>query len=127
MLADMIRRYKIEYCEIEANKVLESYVLEFQQLLRNMGIRCTVVSKPANTLTHKHDRIKDKSTDIKSHMIFLEANNRRTHYQKFMDNVYAFRLLDDRQHDDAPDVLAMSIASVFHFSNNYAYAFTRRF
>ena len=127
MLADMIRRYRIEYCEIEANKVLESYVLEFQQLLRDMGIRCTVVSKPANTLTHKHDRIKDKSTDIKSHMIFLEANNRRTHYQKFMDNVYAFRLLDDRQHDDAPDVLAMSIASVFHFSNNYAYAFTRRF
>ena len=127
MLADMIRRYKIEYCEIEANKVLESYVLEFQQLLRDKGIRCTVVSKPANTLTHKHDRIKDKSSDIKNHMIFLDANSRRTHYQKFMDNVYGFRLLDDKQHDDAPDVLAMSIASVFHFSNNYAYAFTRRF
>lgn len=127
MLANLIKQNKIEYCEIEANKTLESYVLEFQQLLRDNGIRCTVTSKPASTRTSKHERIKDKSSDIKAHMIFLEANCRRTHYQKFMDNVYGFRMLDDKQHDDAPDCLAMSIASVFHFNNNYAYAFTRRF
>ena len=127
MLAELIRRYNIDYCEIEANKTLESYVQEFQSVLRNLNIRCTVVSKPASTRTSKHERIKDKASDIKAHMIFLDANSRRTHYQKFMDNVYGFRLLDDKQHDDAPDCLAMSIASVFHFSNQYAYAFIRRF
>lgn len=125
LLAQAIRNYEIELVQFEANKTLESYVQEFQKLLKDKGIRCTVQSKPASTKTSKHQRIMDKAADIREHMIFLDSNNRKTHYQRFIDNVYGFKIYDDKQHDDAPDSLAMAIGMVFRFDNRYAYTFKR--
>lgn len=127
LLVEAVKKYGIELIQFEANKTLESYVQEFQDMLRKAGVRCTVQMKPASTNKSKHQRIMDKASDIREHMIFLDSNHRKTHYQKFIDNVYAFKIYDDKQHDDAPDSLAMAISMVFRFNNNYAYTFHRRF
>lgn len=127
LLAQAIQNYGIELVQFEANKTLESYVQEFQNLLRERKIRCTVQMKPASTNKSKHQRIMDKASDIRDHMVFLEANIRKKHYQQFIDNVYAFKVYDEKQHDDAPDSLAMAISMVFRFNNNYAYTFRRMF
>ncbi len=127
LLAQAIKNYGIELVQFEANKTLESYVQEFQNLLRERKIRCTVQMKPASTNKSKHQRIMDKAADIRDHMVFLEANIRKKHYQQFIDNVYSFKVYDEKQHDDAPDSLAMAISMVFRFNNNYAYTFRRMF
>lgn len=127
LLAQAIQNYGIELVQFEANKTLESYVQEFQNLLRERKIRCTVQMKPASTNKSKHQRIMDKASDIRDHMVFLEANIRKKHYQQFIDNVYSFKVYDEKQHDDAPDSLAMAISMVFRFNNNYAYTFRRMF
>lgn len=127
LLAQAIQKYGIELVQFEANKTLESYVQEFQNLLRERKIRCTVQMKPASTNKSKHQRIMDKAPDIREHMIFLEPNIRKKHYQQFMDNVYSFKIYDEKQHDDAPDSLAMAISMVFRFDNHYAYTFRRMF
>ena len=127
MLEQAIKNYGIELVQFEANKTLESYVQEFEDMLHRDRIRCTVQSKPASTNKSKHQRIMDKASDIREHMLFLDSNHRKTHYQKFMDNVYGFKIYDDKQHDDAPDALAMAIAMVFRFDNKYAYTFRRPF
>lgn len=127
LLAQAIQNYGIELVQFEANKTLESYVQEFQNLLRERKIRCTVQMKPASTNKSKHQRIMDKASDIRDHMVFLEANIRKKHYQQFIDNVYSFKVFDEKQHDDAPDSLAMAISMVFRFNNNYAYTFRRMF
>lgn len=127
LLVQAIQKYGIELVQFEANKTLESYVQEFQNLLRERKVRCTVQMKPASANKSKHQRIMDKAPDIRDHMIFLESNMRKKHYQQFIDNVYSFKIYDEKQHDDAPDSLAMAISMVFRFNNNYAYTFKRMF
>ena len=125
LLADTIARYKIELVQFEANKMLQSYVDEFQNLLKERGIRCTIITKPPQNNKSKHQRIMDKASDIREHMIFLDSGQRKTHYQRFLDNVYSFKIYNEKQHDDAPDSLAMAIGMVFRFDDHYAHVFKR--
>ena len=128
LLIDAIKKWHVELIQFEATKMLASYIDEFQAMLSKERLRCTVISKPAPTTQgNKHQRIQDKATDIRDHMIFLAGDVRPQHYQRFMDNVYAFKVYALKQHDDAPDSLAMAIAMVFRYNSPYARVFRRPF
>lgn len=127
LLANMIERFAIGIIQVEATKATESYAEELQKLLKRRGIYCTVVTKPAPSTMSKTDRIMDKAPDIKDHMIFLEPSLRPTEYQKFMENVFNFKIYSKKQHDDAPDSLSMAISMAFRSSQNRGHIFRRFF
>jgi predicted phage terminase large subunit-like protein len=111
-----LKKWKVETVQFEANRMLQSYIDEFKQRLRAEKARVTVLTKPApSNQNGKHGRIMDKAPDIREHMVFLDNSSRSKEYQKFMDNVYAFRFYAAKQHDDAPDSLAMAISMVIKY------------
>lgn len=115
-LVRKLKKWGVETIQFEANKTLQSYVDEFKRRLKAENARVTVITKPAvSNVNGKHGRIMDKASDIREHMIFLDAASRSKEYQKFIDQVYAFRFYATKQHDDAPDSLCMAINMVFKY------------
>ena len=111
-----LKKWKVETIQFEATKMLQSYVDEFKMRLRNEKLHVTVLTKPAVANENgKHGRIMDKASDIREHMVFLDSGSRSKEYQKFIDQVYAFRFYATKQHDDAPDSLCMAITMVFKY------------
>lgn len=117
LLVKAIRKHHVETVQFEANKTLQSYIDEFKTRLREAGVRCTVLTKPAPSGTSKADRIMDKASDIREHMVFLDSGIRDKTYQKFIDQVYSFKIYSKNQHDDAPDSLSMAIGMVFKYGH----------
>ena len=65
-------------------------------------------------MSGKFERICDKAPDIKEFMVFRENGCRDKEYQNFMENVFSFKFSkSSKQHDDAPDSLAMAIAFAY--------------
>lgn len=99
--------------QVEATKSTMPYVEGVQQELEKLQYHCTVTSRAAPTNMAKEQRIFDRAPDIRSHFLFLDANNRTKEYQMFMSNVFSFKLTGKNKHDDAPDSLSIACDMAF--------------
>lgn len=100
----------VQNIRVEATKATASYTEEISKLLTKQGKKLSVQSSVANwTYTGKESRILEKAPEIVEHMIFLENGRRSPEYQKFMNNVFAFKSGGKNKNDDAPDSLAQGI------------------
>lgn len=116
LLVQCAKRNNTGAMRIEATKSLESYVEEVDAALRAAGLHVSLTSKAAPTTVGKTERIFDKAPDIRAHVILRESGKRTREYERFVQNVFSFKMYAKRQHDDAPDSLAMAI-DMFHPEN----------
>lgn len=126
-IAELIRKYSIRTVQIEANKMTEGYADELRDYLHNLGIKCTITTKPAPSRSgqSKEDRIVDRSPEIRNNFIFLGNGIRSKRYESFMNNVFSFTIVGKNTHDDAPDSLAMAADMVFKRGATHASVFAR--
>ena len=100
---------------VEGTRVTADYGSGLNALLEEKGYRLNLQTSSKHwTGGGKFERICDKAPDIKEFMVFRESGHRSKEYQAFMENVFAFKFSkSSRQHDDAPDSLAMAITFAF--------------
>lgn len=123
-LVDAVKRHNISAMQIEANKSTEAYKEGVDALLREEGIRINMTTKAAPPTQAKHTRIIDKAPDIRENMVFIESGKRSREYEAFMQNVFNFRIYESyqknkKQHEDAPDSLAMAMDMMLHPKGHY--------
>ncbi len=114
LIVKLIEKWGVQRVQVEATKATAGYPEELSQLLKERGLKVNVITKPAPTDKGKHERIFDKAPDIRERCVFLESGKRSPAYERFMQNVYSFKLYAKKQHDDAPDSLSMLIDMVLH-------------
>jgi len=97
---------------IEGTRTTSEYAEGVDKMLREMGHKVNMQTSVKHWAGQgKQQRIFDKAPDIRERMIFLESGYRSKEYQRFMENVFAFKMVNNnKQHDDAPDSLGMAIA-----------------
>ena len=108
LLASVIEKYGVQRAQFEATKATEAYKEGVEEILKERGVKCTITSKAAPTMTSKMQRIFDHAPDIRDMMVFRESGRRSKEYDLFMQNVFGYKLLGKNKHDDAPDSLAMA-------------------
>ncbi len=116
----------ITSCQIEGTKSTSAYADEVQEELKRRGQRIRLTTKAASTATSKQDRIFKCAPDIRDNFIFKASGKRSAEYQKFMENVFAFKIAGKNKHDDAPDSLAMLSDMIFR-QNQKVEVFRRTF
>lgn len=104
-IRDKILEHQVQAAQLEGTITNSDYYEWIDKELRDKGYRLNMTMKPASNRTRKELRIRDKAPEIRE-MYFLEANLRSKEYQKFMQNVFSFKLNRKNKHDDAPDSLA---------------------
>lgn len=106
----MIIKHKAGAAQFEATKMTKSYAEGVEEYLKKHNYRCNVMTKvTTQTVGGKQQRIFDKAPDIRERIVFLSPGARSPEYQKFMTNVFSFKIIGNNKNDDAPDVLAMAI------------------
>lgn len=108
--------FGVTVIQVECNKSTASYAEDLQKELMQMGSKCYVRTKSAAGQAAKSDRIQGEAPDIRTNFYFRSAPQRTKEYNLFMKNVFKYSPFLNKgglkkQHDDAPDSLAM--ASVF--------------
>lgn len=116
-ILEVAEKWGIQILDFEETKSTASYREETTELLKSKGLKPTITSHTAPNDKSKQQRIFDSAPDVREHMIFLNTGKRSREYEMFMNNVFAFRLLQSKtamhhRHDDAPDSLAMAIKMV---------------
>ena len=101
---------------IEGTRVTASYAEGVQKIfdLKGYKINLNTTTKHWSGQSGKAQRIFDLSPDIKDHVIFRDEHSRSPEYQKFMENLFGFKIEGKTKHDDAPDVLAIAITMIFN-------------
>lgn len=123
--AEIVRKAienNIQFLQFECTKMTASYKEDVEAQLHKQGYRCNITYKPAPITTAKEVRIFQVAPEIRE-IYFLEPNKRSAEYQKFMDNLFAFKITGNNKHDDAPDSLAQAIEMV---SGGLANVFVRK-
>lgn len=123
-LAAMARKWNVTTMRIETNRATEGYPEYVQKELDAIGQHTIVVSKNASNQGTKAQRICDKAPDIRDYFVFLTAPQRTKEYNMFMKNVTSFSPYltaksQRKQHDDAPDSLAMAVEMLFEQSVSF--------
>lgn len=100
---------------VEGTRVTADYGTGLNDILNERGYRLNLQTSSKHfTGGGKFERICDKAPDIKEFMVFRENGCRDKEYQNFMENVFSFKFSkSSKQHDDAPDSLAMAIAFAY--------------
>ena len=100
---------------VEGTRVTADYGSGLNDILNERGYRLNLQTSSKHfTGGGKFERICDKAPDIKEFMVFRENGCRDKEYQNFMENVFSFKFSkSSKQHDDAPDSLAMAIAFAY--------------
>lgn len=114
MLCDMAVRHQASAMFIEGTRVTGTYAEEVDNRLKGMGYRLSMqrTTKHWSSQSGKTQRIFDRAPEIKQRMVFLDEQHRTKSYQRFMQNVFSFTFEGKNKHDDAPDVLAMTLVMV---------------
>lgn len=114
LIARMCVKHQASAVYVEATKTTNSYSQGLNDLIREYGYRVNMISTTKHWAGNKskQQRIFDRAPDIRETMIFKDVGYRDKAYQKFMENVFEFKVQGKNQHDDAPDVLAQAIVSV---------------
>jgi len=99
----------VKELRFEATKMTEAYKDGVGEILKSEGYKATVTSKAAPTNKAKEVRIFAAAPDIRERFIFLESGRRPKEYERFLQNVYSFKITGKNKHDDAPDSLAMAV------------------
>ena len=105
----LVGQYMVGALQIEASKMTEGFADDIDELLHAKGMRINLTTKPAVQTTSKAQRIFDNAPDIREHMIFLDPSKRDKEYNKFMENMFSFKVLGKNRHDDAPDSCSQAI------------------
>ena len=105
MIRDAILRYGVQAVQFEATKANSDYKEWIEDELKDRGYRCNMTTKPAPGKTGKEIRIRDRAPEIRE-MFFLADGFRNKIYQKFIQNIFSFKLSGKNKHDDAPDSMA---------------------
>lgn len=105
LIKNMILKHKIQAIQFEETKTTTDYHEWIDEELRKEKFRTNITWKPPSSQKSKLARIFDKAPEIRE-MYFLESNCRSKEYQKFMQNIFSFKMEGKNPHDDAPDSMA---------------------
>lgn len=106
LIVDAILKHKVQAVQFEETKTTSDYHEWIDERLKEKDYRANMMCKPPGTDKSKKMRIFDKAPEIRE-MYFLEQNCRSKMYQKFMQNMYQFKMEGKVRHDDGPDSMAM--------------------
>lgn len=109
MIANAYKRNDIRSSLFEVTKMTEEYKEGVGRCLDEIEHKVMLCGKPAPTNKGKEQRIFEASPDIRERLVFLESSKRSGMYERFMMNVFSFKLNGKNEHDDAPDSLAMLV------------------
>lgn len=93
----------------EANVGGAEYAEEIDRSLREQNYKMSIQSQRASTKSSKMGRIERWSSDIKSRLVFRSDKARGEMYDKAMNELCRVSVDAKKQHDDAPDSLAMAM------------------
>lgn len=102
-------RNNVARARFEANVGGTEYAEEIDKSLRERNYKMSIQSQRASTKSSKMDRIVRWCSDIKSHLIFRSDKARGEMYDKAMNELCRISVEAKKQHDDAPDSLAMAM------------------
>lgn len=105
LIADAIERYGIAAVQFEETKTTADYHEWIAEELFKRGVKCNITTKAAGTGMAKRVRIFDKAPEIRE-FYFRDNGVRNNAYQRFMSQLYEFKMEGKVKHDDAPDSLA---------------------
>lgn len=105
LIRDMILKHRIQAIQFEETKTTTDYHEWIDEELRKEQFRTNITWQPPSSQKSKLARIFDKAPEIRE-MYFLESNCRSKEYQKFMQNIFSFKMEGKNTHDDAPDSMA---------------------
>lgn len=105
LIRDMILKHSVQAIQYEETKTTTDYREWVEKALKEKGYRCNSYGRPTPGNTGKRARIFDKAPEIRE-MWFLDSTHRTKEYQKFIQNLYTFKMEGKVKHDDAPDSLA---------------------
>ena len=102
-------RNNVARARFEANVGGTEYAEEIDKSLRERNYKMSIQSQRASTKSSKMDRIVRWSSDIKSRLVFRSDKARGEMYDKAMNELCRISVEAKKQHDDAPDSLAMAM------------------
>ena len=102
-------RNNVARARFEANVGGTEYAEEIDKTLRERNYKMSIQSQRASTKSSKMDRIVRWSSDIKSRLVFRSDKARGEMYDKAMNELCRISVEAKKQHDDAPDSLAMAM------------------
>lgn len=108
-------KFNVSAMYVEGTRVTKTYGNEIDESLRKMNhaINMQISTSHIGSGVAKIDRILAHAPEIRERMIFLTEEKRDGEYRSFMQNLFRFTITSSKkQHDDAPDSLAMAIAFI---------------
>lgn len=106
LIVDMILKYQVQAARFEETKETADYREWIEnELKEKYNYRLNSTGKPAPGNLGKRIRIFDKAPEIRE-MYFLDTKYRSKPYEKFMQNIYTFKMEGKVKHDDGPDSMA---------------------
>lgn len=102
-------RNNVARARFEANVGGTEYAEKIDKTLRERNYKMSIQSQSAPTKSSKMDRIVRWSSDIKSRLVFRSDKARGEMYDKAMNELCRISVDAKKQHDDAPDSLAMAM------------------
>lgn len=114
-IVNLAIKFDVQAIFIEATRVTMSYADEVDRRLREQGYRININGNVKNWAGQqgKQQRIFEAAPEIRSRFIFLDKAKWGKAYTNFMQCVFSFVWDGKNKHDDAPDVLAMTLVNAF--------------
>lgn len=106
LIVEMILKYQVQAARFEETKETADYREWIEKELKEKyDYRLNFTGKAAPGTLGKRVRIFDKAPEIRE-MYFLKSEFRSKPYQKFMQNIFSFKMEGKVKHDDGPDSMA---------------------
>lgn len=106
LIVEMILKYQVQAARFEETKETADYREWIEnELKEKYDYRLNSTGKAAPGMLGKRVRIFDKAPEIRE-MYFLKSEFRSKPYQKFMQNIFSFKMEGKVKHDDGPDSMA---------------------
>lgn len=105
LIVDMILEYQVQAIQFEETKTTADYREWIEAELKKKDYRLNSIGKPTPGNLGKRARIFDKAPEIRE-MYFLKPEHRKKPYQKFMNNIFSFKMEGKVKNDDGPDSMA---------------------
>lgn len=114
-IAAKVKKWLVDALYIESTRVTMSYADEVDKRLREDGYRVNINGnvKNWNGQEGKTQRIYNRAPEIREKFVFLDKTKWSKAYTQFMQNVFSFVVEGKNKHDDAPDVLAMTLTNAY--------------
>ncbi len=106
LIVEMIIKYQVQAARFEETKETADYREWIEKELKEKyNYRLNSTGKATPGTLGKRIRIFDKAPEIRE-MYFLKSEFRSKSYQKFMQNIFSFKMEGKVKHDDGPDSMA---------------------